>query len=90
MLQPLATPPFALIDSGTGSAIYATFTLGGLDTSPDGQVLGPEGEPVPALYAAGRTAALFCGSGYPGSGISLADASYFGRRAGRHAAASEA
>ena len=35
------------------------------------------------LYAVGRTAALFCGRGYPGSGISLADASYFGRRAGR-------
>ena len=38
------------------------------------------------VSAAGRNAALFCGSGYPGSGISLADASYFGRRAGRAAA----
>jgi 3-oxo-5alpha-steroid 4-dehydrogenase len=43
---------------------------------------------VPGLYAAGRTAALFCGSGYPGSGSSLGDASFFGRRAGRAASRS--
>ena len=79
--------PFALVDSSlSGGAMYATFTLGGLVTAPGGEVRTPDGGPVPGLYAAGRTAALFCGSGYPASGISLADASFFGRRAGVAAA----
>lgn len=87
MLRPLAAPPFALLDSRVGSAIFATFTLGGLDTTPSGAVLDNGGEEIAGLYAAGRAAALFCGHGYPGSGISLADGTYFGRRAGRAAAA---
>ena len=33
----------------------------------------------------GRTAALFCGQGYPSGGISLADASLFGRPGARSA-----
>jgi len=37
------------------------------------------------LYAAGRTSAGLAAPGYS-SGISLGDGSYFGRRAGRHAA----
>ena len=41
---------------------------------------------LPGLHAAGRTAALFSGHGYPGSGASLGDASFFGRRAGRSVA----
>jgi 3-oxo-5alpha-steroid 4-dehydrogenase len=86
MLVPLERPPFALVDSSVGNALYATFTLGGLNTALDGEVQTPDGVGVPGLYAAGRNAGLFCGSGYPGSGISLADASYFGRRAGRAAA----
>ncbi len=87
MVHELAHPPFALLDSRVGSAIYATFTLGGLDTTPDGRVLDNDGAPIPGLFAAGRAAALFCGHGYPGSGISLADGSYFGRAAGRRVAA---
>jgi 3-oxo-5alpha-steroid 4-dehydrogenase len=87
MIRPVDTPPFALIDSGTDAAIWATFTIGGLRTDRDARVLTPDGLAISGLYAAGRSAALFCGQGYPGSGISLADASYFGRRAARHAAA---
>jgi 3-oxo-5alpha-steroid 4-dehydrogenase len=87
LLQPLERPPFALIDSSTDAALYATFTLGGLETDVDARVLTPDGEAIPGLFAAGRNAALFCGSGYPGSGSSLADASFFGRRAGRAASA---
>ena len=49
----------------------------------DGEVLDFEGRAIPGLYAAGRTAAIFNGHGYVGSGASLADASFFGRRAGR-------
>ena len=80
---PLATPPYALIDCTAENFIYACMTLGGLRTGMNGEVLTPDGAEIPGLYAVGRTAALFCGRGYPGSGISLADASYFGRRAGR-------
>lgn len=66
-------------------AIYATFTLGGLATDPHGRVLDAARSPVPGLYAAGRTAASLAAHGYA-SGISLGDGTFFGRRAGRHAA----
>jgi 3-oxo-5alpha-steroid 4-dehydrogenase len=89
-LQPIGVPPA----SGIGAidlrvdrgAIYATFTLGGLVTDPDGAALDASGHPITGLYAAGRTAASLAASHYA-SGISLGDGSFFGRRAGRHAAA---
>ncbi len=85
-VQPLTNGPFALIDARTSGTIYATFTLGGVETLPGGEVVNPDRHTIPGLYAAGRTAALFCGLGYPGSGMSLADATFFGRWAGRSAA----
>ncbi len=85
LVAPLETAPFALIDCTLANARYATFTLGGLHTGERAEVLGASGEAIPGLYAAGRTAALFCGEGYPGSGISLADASFYGRVAARAA-----
>lgn len=87
MVRPLDSPPFALLDSRVESAIFATFTLGGLDTTPQGNVVDTQGNEIAGLFAAGRAAALFCGHGYPGSGISLADGTFFGRWAGRTAAA---
>jgi len=89
-LQPIGVPPA----SGIGAidlrvdhgAIYATFTLGGLVTDRDGAALDGGGDPIAGLYAAGRTAASLAASHYA-SGISLGDGSFFGRRAGRHAAA---
>ncbi len=87
MVRPIDVPPYALLDSSIASAIFATFTLGGLDTTVAGEVVDNDGEVIPGLYAAGRAAALFCGHGYPGSGISLADGTFFGRWAGRAAAA---
>jgi succinate dehydrogenase/fumarate reductase flavoprotein subunit len=87
-LVPLAEAPFALIDCTLANARYATFTIGGLHTGERAEVLDASGAAVPGLYAAGRTAALFCGEGYPGSGISLADASFYGRVAARAALAS--
>ncbi len=66
-------------------AIYATFTLGGLVTDPDGAALDSEGRRISGLYAIGRTAASLAAHHYA-SGISLGDGSFFGRRAGRHAA----
>jgi 3-oxo-5alpha-steroid 4-dehydrogenase len=88
-LQPIGVPPA----SGIGAidlrvdhgAIYATFTLGGLVTDPDGAALDGGGHRISGLYAVGRTAASLAAHHYA-SGISLGDGSFFGRRAGRRAA----
>ncbi len=88
-LQPIGVAPA----SGIGAidlrldhgAIYATFTLGGLVTNPNGAALDQAGQCVGGLYAVGRTAASLAAQHYA-SGISLGDGSFFGRRAGRHAA----
>jgi len=84
-LAPLE-PPFAALDCCVDTSFYASFTLGGLRTTIDGEVTSPSGDVVPGLYAAGRTSAGLAAPGYS-SGISLGDGSYFGRRAGRKAAA---
>ena len=83
MLSPLVNPPFALLDCTTSGSIYATFTLGGLRTLPTGEVQSSDGSSVPGLFAAGRTALGFSATIYPASGISLGEASFFGRLAGR-------
>ncbi|GAB2868313.1 FAD-dependent oxidoreductase [Nocardioides pacificus] len=67
---------------GTG---FSGFTLGGLRTSVDGEVLAVDGEPIPGLFAAGRATSGIHGEGYI-SGTSLGDGTFFGRRAGRAAA----
>ena len=85
-LKPLDTPPFAAIDCRVGAVDYATFTLGGLRTSPLGEVLTPDGAPIAGLFAAGRTTCGIATHGYV-SGISLGDGTFFGRKAGRAAAA---
>jgi 3-oxo-5alpha-steroid 4-dehydrogenase len=79
-------PPLGAIDLRVDHAIYAPFTLGGLDTDVDGRVIHGDGSPVPGLFAAGRTTAGLAVGGYA-SGISLGDGTFFGRRAGRAAAA---
>ncbi len=84
-LTPLEHPPFGAIDCSVSQAIYAAFTLGGLHTRTGGEVLDPDGDPVPGLYAAGRTTSGVSAQGYS-SGISLADGTFFGREAGRGAA----
>jgi succinate dehydrogenase/fumarate reductase flavoprotein subunit len=86
-LAPLVHPPFAALDYTTEKALYTVFTLGGLHTLPSGQVLTPDGEPIPGLYAAGRTTSGLAAQGYS-SGLSIADATFFGRQAGRAAATS--
>jgi 3-oxo-5alpha-steroid 4-dehydrogenase len=85
-LKPLRKPPFGAFDCNVESSIYAAFTLGGLSTDVDGRVLDPEGRVIAGLYAAGRaTSGLSVGS--YSSGLSLGDGTFFGRRAGRTAAA---
>jgi succinate dehydrogenase/fumarate reductase flavoprotein subunit len=86
-LKPLDEPPFVALDCRIDHCFYSSFTLGGLDTLPSGQVVDEARTPIAGLYAAGRTACGLprWGEGYS-SGMSLADATFFGREAGRHAA----
>jgi len=90
-LRPLQSPPYAALDCSLDGAVFAPFTLGGLDTKSTGEVLTVEGDIVAGLYAAGRNAAGLprCGSTYA-SGMSIGCATFFGRRAGRAAAAAAA
>ena len=81
-------PPYAALDVTPGrGAFYCAFTLGGLDTLPTGEVLTPAGDVIQGLYAAGRTTAGVPrrGDGY-GSGMSVGDVTFFGRKAGKRAA----
>lgn len=79
-------PPLGAIDLRIGPAPYAPFTLGGLETSVESEVLDLDGDPIPGLFAAGRTSAGVCAFGYS-SGLSIGDSTLFGRFAGRRAAA---
>lgn len=87
-LTPIVKAPFGAIDLSTENLIYSAFTLGGLRTDVDGRVLEATGDAIPGLYAAGRTTSGIAKQGYS-SGMSLGDGSFFGRRAGRHAARAE-
>lgn len=87
-LAPQDTGPWAVFDLRLGKAIYAGFTLGGIRVSVDGEALRADGSAIPGLYAAGACASNIAqdGKGYC-SGTQLGEGSFFGRRAGRHAAA---
>ncbi|MBW1886398.1 MAG: FAD-binding protein, partial [Deltaproteobacteria bacterium] len=67
---------------------YMVFSLGGLWTLATGEVLSEDGERVEGLYAAGRNSCGIARSaeGYA-SGTCIGDATFFGRLAGRAAAA---
>lgn len=86
-LKPLDVGPWGAYDLTPGKASYVGFTLGGLRTSIDGEVLDDVGTPVRGLYAAGACASNIAqdSSGYA-SGTQLGEGSFFGRRAGEHAA----
>lgn len=86
-LQPLTEPPFAALGCGPQDYPAVTFTLGGLQTRPSGEVLDVTGTPVLALYAAGRAACGIprWGDGYS-SGMSFDDSSFLGRQTGHSAA----
>ncbi len=89
ILTALDQGPFVALELDFASSYFSFFTLGGLRTSIDGEVLDRGGTRVAGLYAAGR-----CTSGLPAwghgysSGMSLADCTFFGRRAGSAAAGS--
>lgn len=80
-ITPIGSPVGAIdLRESTGG-----FTLGGLATTLDAEVLHVSGDPIPGLFAAGRSAAGLAAWGYA-SGISLGDGSFYGRRAGHGAA----
>ncbi|MGZ4475676.1 MAG: FAD-binding protein [Nocardioides sp.] len=87
-LAPQDKAPWGVFDLRLGKAMYAGFTMGGLACTVDGQVRREDGSVIGGLYAGGACAANLAqdAKGYA-SGLQLGDGSYFGRRAGRHAAA---
>ncbi|GAB4011035.1 FAD-binding protein [Nocardioides ultimimeridianus] len=88
-LAPQTQGPWAVLDLTLGVALYAGFTLGGISVSVDGEARRPDGSVIPGLYAAGACASNIAqdGAGYC-SGTQLGEGSFFGRRAGLHAASS--
>jgi len=86
-LRPLGDGPYGALDCTLEGSIYAVMTLGGLHTKVTGEVVGVDDALVPGLYAAGRVAAGLPLEGRTyASGLSIGDATFFGRVAGRHAA----
>ncbi len=86
-LAPQDHGPWAVFDLSLGRAMYSGFTIGGLAVTLDGEVQRADGTVVPGLYAAGACASNLAqdGKGYA-SGTQLGEGSFFGRRAGAHAA----
>lgn len=88
-IKPLDQGPYAAFDLTFGNAVYVGFTLGGLATNVNSQVLDTNGKAIAGLYAAGACASNIAqdSDGYA-SGTCLGEASYFGRRAGKTVAGS--
>jgi succinate dehydrogenase/fumarate reductase flavoprotein subunit len=86
-LAPQDVGPWGAYDLTLGKALYAGFTLGGIRVTVDGQAQRPDGSVIEGLYAAGACASNIAqdGKGYC-SGTQLGEGSFFGRRAGAHAA----
>ena len=81
-LRPLQGPPYKAWDISVDGAFFPAHTFGGLATTVDGEVIDSFGEIIPGLYAAGRTTAGIPTAPYIASGLSIGDATFFGRRAG--------
>ncbi|MGU3498382.1 FAD-binding protein [Mycobacterium sp. C31M] len=87
-VRPVGAGPYSLISISVKQSLInpcPMFSLGGLVVDEDsGAVKSMAGEPIPGLYAAGRTAIGLCVNSYV-SGLSIADCVFSGRRAARHA-----
>ena len=86
-LAPQDKGPWGAFDLSLGKAMYAGFTMGGLSTTIDGQVRRADDSVIDGLYAAGACASNIAQDckGYS-TGTQLGEGSFFGRRAGAHAA----
>jgi len=89
-LRPLGPGPYAVIDLSADVVLYHYHSLGGLKVNADAQVISVEGKAIEGLYAAGSCAAGITqrAKGY-GSGMTLANGSFFGRVAASHAMTEE-
>ncbi|HEY0974984.1 MAG TPA: FAD-binding protein [Solimonas sp.] len=88
MRVPLDTAPYYALDVSADSKTFPcpTITLGGLKVDErNNAVVDAAQQPIPGLYAAGRSAVGVASNGYV-SGLSLADCLSAGRRAGASAA----
>lgn len=87
-LKPLDQAPYAAFDISFDRSIYLYITLGGIETDARARVLDCAGKPIAGLYAAGACTAHIPRNGKEyASGLSLGPGSFFGRIAGREAAA---
>ncbi len=86
-LSPQDQGPWGAYDLTLGKALYAGFTMGGMRVDVDGRVQRADRSIINGLYASGACAVNIAvdGKSYA-SGTQLGEGSYFGRRAGRHAA----
>lgn len=85
-VRPIQGPPYRAWDLSVSNAFFPAHTFGGLHTNTDSQVISSFGDPIPGLYAAGRTVAGLPTAPYSASGLSVGDCTFFGRRAGRRVA----
>ena len=86
-IKPLNKGAFAAFDISFDKSSYLFITLGGIKTDEVGRALDLKSNEIPGLYVVGASAAHIprTGKAYA-SGLSLGPGSYFGRRAGAHAA----
>lgn len=80
-LTPIEGPFYAYKNTS-----YNLGALGGVRINKSAQVLKPNGEAIPRLYAGGLNAAGWLGPYYPGSGTAIMGTIHWGRKAGAHAA----
>jgi 3-oxo-5alpha-steroid 4-dehydrogenase len=85
-IAPLIKPPFRAYDLNISKASYPHLTCGGLHTRNSSQVVSIWGDDIGGLYAAGRTASGLPAAPCIGNGISVGDATFFGRQAGKSVA----
>jgi 3-oxo-5alpha-steroid 4-dehydrogenase len=88
-LRPLNPGPYAAFSLSMDTSDYHYMSLGGLRADEHGRALNDAGAAIAGLYAVGACSAHFPQNGGEyASGMSLGPGSFFGRRAGLHAAAS--
>jgi 3-oxo-5alpha-steroid 4-dehydrogenase len=86
-LRPLSAGPYAAFSLSMETSDYHYMSLGGLRADEHGRALDDTGAVVAGLYAVGACSAHFPQNGGEyASGMSLGPGSFFGRRAGLHAA----